>query len=492
MIVRLIAVLAYIAMIVIIAILGMKKIKSFSDFFLGGRNVGPWLTAFTYGTAYFSAVLFIGFAGKIGWGFGMSGLWIAIGNSLIGVLLVWWLLGGRIKEVSHKLNVHTMPEYLDARYNSPFLKYFTTIAIFIFFIPYTAAVFMGLSYLFEISFGIPYIWVLIFMGVFTSVYLILGGYKSMTMIDFIFGIIMIFGVCTLLTSTITKGGGIPNIFAQLRAIDPKLVSAVGPPGLWPLFSLVFLTSVAPFGMPQLLQKFYAIRDKKSVKIGMIASTIFAVLVTGTAYFTGALTRIFLNPIDNPNAFIEVAGKFVPRFDALMPELLTYTIPSALTIIILLLILSASMSTLAALVLISSSTIAKDLYHGFLNKKATDRELTFIMRVFSGFFIILSVILALMRPAVIVTILSVSWGAIASVFLGPFIWGILTKKATKLGAIVSGVTGLATCLILYFIWGPKAAPQAGTTGMIVSLVLAPIFMLFTKNPKIEQKIESQKI
>ena len=258
MIAKLIAVIVYVAMIVWIGIVGMRKTKSFQDFFLGGRNVGPWLTAFTYGTAYFSAVLFIGFAGKIGWAFGLSGLWIALGNTFIGTMLVWLLLGRRIKKVTIQMNVHTMPEYLQARYNSPFLKLYSAIAIFVFLIPYTAAVFMGLSYLFEANFGLPYWTVLVFMGLFTSIYLVLGGYKSMTMVDFIFGIIMIFGVGILLVSTIAKGGGLSGILSQLNAIDPKLTKAVGPPGLWPLFSLVFLTSIAPLAMPQLLQKFYLV------------------------------------------------------------------------------------------------------------------------------------------------------------------------------------------------------------------------------------------
>jgi len=482
MVIKLAVVLAYVAMIVILGIVGMKRTKSFTDFFLGGRNVGPWLTAFTYGTAYFSAVLFIGFAGKIGWGFGMSGLWVALGNSLVGTLLVWWLLGNRIRRVTSQMGVHTMPEYLEARYDSRFLKLFTAIAIFIFFIPYTAAVFMGLSYLFEANFGVPYWSVLIFMGGFTAIYLVLGGYKSMTMVDFIFGMIMIFGVGTLLVSCLGKGGGFGGITSQLNAIDPKLTAPIGPPGFWPLFSLVFLTSVAPFGMPQLLQKFYAIKDSRSVKIGMIASTVFALLITGVAYFTGALTRIFLNPTDNPNAFADVAGKIVPRFDALMPELLTSVIPESLSVIILLLILSASMSTLAALVLVSSSSFTKDIYVGVINKNASDRQMMLLMRILSAFFIVVSVILALMRPAVIVTILSISWGAIASVFLGPFIWGIFTKRAGKTGAIVSSVVGLATCLILYFVWGARGAPQAGTTGMITSLVLGLIFVPFGRRAR----------
>ena len=478
MIGRYIAVFGYAIMVIVIGIMGSRKTKSLNDFMLGGGKVGPWMTAFSYGTAYFSAVLFIGFAGKIGWGFGLSGLWIALGNTVIGVFGVWLLLGNKIKTEAAKYNVQTMPELLEARFDSPFLKIFTSLAIFIFFVPYTAAVFMGLSYLFESTFHMPYTYILLFMGVFTGIYLVLGGYKSMAMIDVIFGIIMTIGVGILLYSTLSKGQGITNIVTTLKGINPKLAAPVGPPGIIPLLSLIFLTSIAPFAMPQLVQKFYAIRDKRSVKIGMWASSVFALLVTGTAYFTGALTRMFLTPANNPAAFTET-GK--PVFDALMPEMLVTVIPGALTVVILLLILAASMSTLAALVLISSSSITKDLYKGFINKDASDSTLTKTVRFSSIFFILLSMALAFMKPAVIVTILSISWGAIASVFLGPFIWGLFNKKVNRFGAVSGAVLGLGTCLFFFIYWkfSGKMVPQAGSLGMIASLVIVPIFSMFGK-------------
>jgi SSS family solute:Na+ symporter/sodium/proline symporter len=337
---------------------------------------------------------------------------------------------------------------------------------------------MGLSYLFESTFHMPYTYILLFMGVFTGIYLVLGGYKSMAMIDVIFGIIMTIGVGILLFSTLSKGEGITNIVSTLKDIDPKLIAPVGPPGVIPLLSLIFLTSIAPFAMPQLVQKFYAIKDKRSVKIGMWASSVFALLVTGTAYFTGALTRMFLTSANNPAAFTE-SGK--PVFDALMPEMLVTVIPGALTVIILLLILAASMSTLAALVLISSSSITKDLYKGFINKNASDKTLTKTVRFSSIFFILLSMALAFLKPAVIVTILSISWGAIASVFLGPFIWGLFSKRANKFGAVSGTVLGLGLCLFFFIYWkfSGRMVPQAGSLGMIGSLLIVPIFSLFGK-------------
>lgn len=467
MLIKVSIVSVYAFAILIIGILGMTRTRSFSDFFLGGGRIGAWMTAFTYATAYFSAVLFIGFAGKIGWGFGYSGLWIAVGNALVGVLLVWWALGYRIKKMSVAYDVHTMPEFFEKRYNSNFLKLFASVCIFVFFIPYSAAVFMGLSYLFKSNFNMDYTLALGLMGFFTALYVVLGGYKSIAMIDVLFGKIMIVGVVILLCFTIDKGNGLANITANLSAINPNLTSLVGPPGIWPLFCLVFLTSVAPLAMPQLVQKFYAIKDKKSIRIGMIASTCFALLICGIAYFTGATARLFLTPENAPNAFNN--GK--PVFDALMPELLANVIPESLSVLILLLILSASMSTLAALVLISSSSVVKDIYAGFIEKNVTDNRLTLLMRCSSLFFILLSVVLAYFKPTTIVAILGISWGAIGSVFIGPFIWGLFSKKADRIGAISSSVIGLAVCIILYATG--SSSPEAGTIGMLVSLSVNPI-------------------
>jgi SSS family solute:Na+ symporter/sodium/proline symporter len=467
MIAKIIVLSLYALVIVIVGIIGMRRTRSFNDYLLGGGNVGPWMTAFSYGTAYFSAVLFIGFAGKIGWQFGYSGLWIAVINALLGVMGVWMILGWRIRKMAAEYKVHTLSEFLEKRYDSRWFKLLSAIVIFVFLVPYSTAVFMGLSYLFISNFNIEYGYALVFMGGFTAIYLVLGGYKSMAIIDMFFGMIMVIAVLILFTSTLNKGGGMSEISFSLQQIDPRLTQVVGPPGWWPLFSLVFLTSVAPFAMPQLIQKFYAIRDQRSVKVGTYASTVFALIIGGIAYFLGSTTPVFLNPADNPQAFAN--GQ--PLFDRLMPEMLTHVIPSSLSVLVLLLILSASMSTLAALVLISSSSFTKDFAAGFINKNMTDRQLTRLMRLMNLVFIGISVFLAWLEPDSIVSILGISWGALGSFFLGPFIWGLLNKKVRRYAAYLSGIVGLATCIFLYATGIPS--PQAGTIGMLVSLALPPL-------------------
>ncbi|MFU8842784.1 MAG: sodium:solute symporter family protein [Bacteroidales bacterium] len=475
MFLKILLIALYVLMIITVGYLGMRKTRSFSDFFLGGGNIGPWMSAFSYGTAYFSAVVFIGFAGKVGWGFGLSGIWIGVFNALIGVLGVWAILGWKIKKMSVEMGVSTMSEFFEKRYQSRFLFILTPIIIFVFMLPYSAAVFIGISYLFTSSFpGIAYWHAVLFLGVFTTIYLVMGGYKSMALIDIIFGMIMTAGVLVLLLFTVRAGGGMVSITETLAGIEPKLTKAIGPPGWWPLLSLVILTSVAPFAMPQLIQKFYAIRDRRSVRIGMVASTFFALLIGCIAYFMGSTTRIFLNPTVSPKAFDD-AGR--PIVDALMPEMLTSVIPESLSIILLLLILSASMSTLAALVLISSSSVIKDLYSGVINPNTSDKKLTLLMRWASTLFIAASMVIALLKPDTIVAILGISWGAIGSAFLGPFIWGLLWKRANKYGAIASSLLGLGTCLTLYITGMPS--PEAGTIGMGVSLVVNPVVSLVGK-------------
>jgi Na+/pantothenate symporter len=282
---------------------------------------------------------------------------------------------------------------------------------------------------------------------------------------------MIISVCILYIGTVRQGNGLISIINSLREIDSRLVSVVGPPGWWPLFSLVFLTSIAPFAMPHLMQKFIAIKDERSIKIGMGVSTLFAAIIGTVAYFVGATTRVFLNPGQFPELFTAEGS---PIFDRLMPGLLNNVVPGALSVIILLLILSASMSTLASLVLLSSSTFAKDFYAGFINRKISDKALTKLMRAMSAVFIFLAVILAFMNIESIVAILGVSWGAIGSFFLGPFIWGLLSRRVNRIGALSSGLGGLTICLVLYI--GGFPSTQAGTIGMIASLLINPLVSL----------------
>ncbi|MBO6052297.1 MAG: sodium:solute symporter, partial [Clostridia bacterium] len=162
-----------------------RQASSVHGFVLGGRNVGPWLTAFAYGTSYFSAVIFIGYAGQFGWRFGISTTWVGIGNAVIGSLLAWVILGRRTRLLTQKLDSRTMPDFFGNRFGSNALRIAASVIVFIFLIPYTASLYNGLSRLFESAFSIDYIWCVIIMSVLTGIYVIAGGYMATAINDFI-------------------------------------------------------------------------------------------------------------------------------------------------------------------------------------------------------------------------------------------------------------------------------------------------------------------
>ncbi len=454
----------------------MGRNRTLGDFFLGGRAMGPWLSAFAYGTTYFSAVIFIGYAGKVGWGFGMAALWIVLGNTLIGSLLAWLVLARRTRVMTARLGAMTMPEFLEARYQSRAMKIYGALVIFLFLVPYSASVFMGLSYLFNQIFGIPYIYAALLMCLLTAMYLIMGGYRAVALTDVIQGMIMLAGVGILLYYVLEapQVGGLFQGLQRLAQVDPGLVSLTGPQGRWlPLLSLVILTSLGPWGLPQMVQKFYAIKDERTIRPAMVVSTLFALVITFGAYFTGALTHLFFDklPVD------PASGKPTP--DMLMPILIHNTLPELGATLILLLVLSASMSTLSSLVLVSSSAISIDLVQSLRPHWAKEYGVL-IMRLLCFIFIALSLIIALVKPGIILSLMAMSWGTVAGAFLAPYLYGLFWRGTTPAGAWAGTLTGLGCSVILslYFRLDPGVIPLVGSLAMLIPLVVVPVVSLVT--------------
>jgi SSS family solute:Na+ symporter len=467
----------FIAVMVSIGIYSRKKISNINDFYLGGRQMGPWITAFAYGTTYFSAVIFIGYAGRIGWGYGLSATWIGIGNAIIGSLLAWLVLAKKTRKMTHQLNASTMPEFFEKRYNSKAMKIVTALIIFIFLVPYSASVYQGLGYLFERVFGIPFIYCMAAMALITALYLMLGGYIATAMNDFVQGIVMIVGVVLMLYFIISNPavGGLKEGISKLSSIPndgPGLVSIFSGQPI-NLLGLIFLTSFGTWGLPQMVHKFYAIRDESAIKKATIVSTLFAVLIGGGAYFTGAFGRLFLN-----NS-LPVGSNGMPNPDMVMPHMLEIALPEALMSIIMILVLSASMSTLSSLVLVSSSAIVLDLFKGTLFKRMSDEMVMLLMKIFCAVFVLFSFMVAV-TPNAILTLMSFSWGTVAGSFLAPFIFGLYWKKTTKAGAWAGIITGLTCSIGGAIIYGmdAKLAPNIGAIAMVASIIAVPVVSLLT--------------
>lgn len=457
-----------------------KKVVGVGDFVLGGRNVGPWLSAFAYGTSYFSAVVFVGYAGQFGWRFGVSATWIGLGNALIGSLIPWILLGKRTRVMTKHLHTATMPDFFTKRYDSKAIGIFASILIFIFLIPYSASVYKGLSGLFSMSFGIDFKYCIIGMAVITGVYVVVGGYMATALNDFVQGIIMLGGIVLVVFSVLNGQGGFSEAVSRMSEVEiagktGALTSIFGPEPL-ALLSVCILTSLGTWGLPQMVHKFYAIKDERSIKTGTIISTIFALVVAGGSYFMGAFGRLYYTPTGDK-----------PVVDDIVPTMLSGTLSDILIGVVLILVLSASMSTLSSLVLTSSSTVVLDLINPYFKNKLSASKKVVLIRIFCAVFILISVLIALNPTILISTLMSTSWGALAGAFVGPFLYGLFMKRVTKSSVWASMIIGVGI-ITVYTIFSkslPSVDPiMAGAVSIVVSFITVPLISLFTPKPKAE--------
>ena len=507
MLIKILLTIIFLCVTVAVGIYSRRQAKTVDGFVLGGRSVGPWLTAFAYGTSYFSAGVFVGYAGQFGWKYGMSASWIGIGNAVIGSLLAWIILGRRTKLMTQHIQSRTMPDFFGTRYSDEGLRVAASIIAFVFLIPYTAGVYMGISKLFEMGFGVPYEYCAMVMALLTAVYVILGGYKATAINDFIQGVIMLFGITTVIFVVLNTQGGLFEAFHKMQAMTPNaddlsqrgadlyanfqagdFASWFGPNPL-SLLGVVILTSVGTWGLPQMVGKFYSITDESAIKRGTIISTIFAFIVAGGCYFLGGFGRLFV-----PTAFNAEKGKFV--FDNIVPTMLE-SLPDVLIALVILLVLSASMSTLAGLVLTSSSTMTLDLI--YRDKKSQigeveggeiddmvaekiERRKVIIMRVLIVFFIALSLMIALNPPQFIAQLMGISWGALAGAFLAPFMLGLYWKGVTRMSVWACFVWGVGLTVVNMVLGNPINPIDCGAIAMLGGFVVVAVVSLVTSKMK----------
>lgn len=509
MLIKIILTVIFLCITVTVGIYSRKQARSVDGFVLGGRSVGPWLTAFAYGTSYFSAVVFVGYAGQFGWKYGLSASWIGIGNAIIGSLLAWIVLGRRTKLMTQHIESRTMPDFFGTRYSDESLRITASIIAFVFLIPYTAGVYMGISRLFEMGFGIPYTYCAIIMALLTAVYVILGGYKATAINDFIQGIIMLLGITTVIAVVLQQQGGLTMAFDKMVAATPTAHDLEDKSGLFSnfeygdfaswfgpnplsLLGVVVLTSLGTWGLPQMVGKFYSITDESAIKRGTIISTIFALIVSGGCYFLGSFGRLFPEP-----AFNEMSHKYA--YDSIVPSMLE-TLPDILIALVVLLVLSASMSTLASLVLTSSSTMTLDLI--YRDKKSLDGEVeggniddqvaekierrkVVVMRVLIVFFIALSLMIALNPPQFIAQLMGISWGALAGAFLAPFMLGLYWKGVTRVSVWACFIWGVGITVVNMMTGNAILNPiDCGAVAMVGGFVIVILVSLVT--PKMNKK------
>ncbi|MBQ7263854.1 MAG: sodium:solute symporter [Synergistaceae bacterium] len=495
MILKVSMVLAFFGAMIGVGLWCRRSASDVDGFVLGGRSVGPWLTAFAYGTSYFSAVVFVGYAGQFGWRYGISATWVGLGNAFLGSLLPWAVLGRRTRIMTQHLASATMPEFFGKRFDSDALKIAASAICFVFLVPYTASLYNGLSRLFAMAFDVDLSVCMILMAALTGVYVVVGGYMATAINDFIQGIVMIFGIVAVIVAVLHGQGGLSEaLIAVANVSDPAAATDLArAPGTFASFfgpdpvgllGVVILTSLGTWGLPQMVQKFYAIKDEGAINKGAAISTLFALVVAGGCYFLGGFGRLFAARLDPTGTGIPEEG-----YDAVIPAMLV-GLPDALIAVVTILVLSASMSTLSSLVMASSSTLTLDVLKGHVFRDMDERRQLLVMRVLIAIFIAVSVILALIQHSSSVTfiaqLMGVSWGALAGAFLAPFLYGLYWKRTTSAACWAS--FSLSTVVMIANILIRPQFPEllrspinAGAFCMLAGLVVVPVVSLVTPAP-----------
>lgn len=481
-----------------IAVYTRKRSGSVNDFLLAGKKgLNGWMSAFAYGTTYFSAVIFIGYAGNFGAKYGLASVWIGVGNAIIGSLFAWLVLAKRTKVMTTRLSAKTMPEFFEKRYHSRKLKFVSAVVIFLFLIPYSASVYNGLSALFGIVFNIPGWVIMIALAALTALYLFFGGYFATALSDFIQGIIMLVGVAAMVLCFMNY----ESIQWDLSLLTQSselgwFTFSSSSTGLYgntaSLLSLIFLTSFGVWALPQTIHKYYAVRDDKAIMQGTIVSTLFALIIGFGAYFTGALSAFFPE--------LSTVGS-----DNIVPYMMKAVIPTGLIGLIAVLILSASMSTLSSVSLASASVVAVDLYKGGIAPDASDKKVNWTMKILCLVFIAVSVVLAILNEkfkiSAIAYLMGISWGTLAGCFMGPYVLGLLWKRVTRPAVWSSIIGSLALTVALIFVFGYDkngwdcsfatalqtgigCSPLIGVVCMAFSLVITAVVSLCTQAPETE--------
>lgn len=510
----LIAMIIYMAIVIFIGVAFAKSAnKNSENYFLGGRSLGPWVTAMSAEASDMSGWLLMGLPGVAYWCGLADAAWTAIGLA-VGTYLNWLLVSKRLRRYSIRANnAITLPEFFSNRFREQKKVIMTLSALFIliFFTVYAASCFVTCGKLFSTLFGAPYIAMMIVGAAFVLLYTILGGFLAESASDFMQGVVMIIALAVIVVISTMHAGGfhavienakeIPGFLEFFGLATPKLgadgqqVVEAGKAVFedtatkygWLKICSMLAWGLGYFGMPQVLLRFMAIRKESELKRSRRIAMVWVVISLTVAVFIGIAGRqlfptAHLNATDAENIFITLA---------------TSSLPAILAGFVMAGILAATISSSDSYLLIAASAFAKNIYHGVFKKDANDKQVMNVSRITLLAIALIAIVIALDEKSIIFKIVSFAWAGFGATFGPLMLFSLFWKRTTRAGAIAGMVSGAA----MVFIWKLGISNLGGAFGIyellpafVFSSIVIVAVSLLTPPPsrEIEEDFESTKI
>ena len=508
----LIAMCVYMAAVIFIGVFYSKRAnRSSEDYFLGGRSLGPWVTAMSAEASDMSGWLLMGLPGVAYWCGLADAAWTAIGLAA-GTYINWLLVSKRLRRYSVRTNSITLPEFFSNRFREKkkIILSISAIFILVFFTVYASSCFVTCGKLFSALFGADYVVMMIIGAVFVVAYTLLGGFLAESISDFFQAIVMIVALAVVVIVCTINAGGIGAVIENSQSIpgfleffgiasptvDADGVQTVvnGVPQFGEAAKYGALTvcstlawGLGYFGMPQVLLRFMAIRKENELKRSRRIAVIWVVISLAVAVFIGLIGRSL-----EPTAHLTSSASeniFITLSTSLLPTILAGFVMAG--------ILAATMSSSDSYLLIAASAFSKNLFQGVFKKRATDKQVMLMSRITLIVLSVVGVIIAIDENSVIFQIVSFAWAGFGATF-GPIVlFSLFWKRTTRAGAI-AGMLGGG---ILVFIWKLALKPLGGVFGIyellpafIFSCICIVAVSLLTKKPsaEIEEDFEAAKV
>ncbi|MFD1426465.1 sodium/proline symporter PutP [Kroppenstedtia sanguinis] len=467
----------YLIVMLSIGYYAYRRTSDLSDYMLGGRNLGPAVTALSAGASDMSGWLLMGLPGAM-YASGLSSGWIAVGLT-IGAWLNWLFVAPRLRTYTEIANnAITIPDYLENRFkdHTRLLRIVSALVIFIFFTFYTSSGMVAGGELFKSAFGMDYLWGIWLTAGVVILYTLFGGFLAVSWTDFVQGTIMFLALALVPIVVLTQTGGMSATFSEIRSIDPALMDAFKGTSAIGIFSLL-AWGLGYFGQPHIIVRFMAITSVKEMSKARRIGMGWMIFSVGGAMFTGLIGIAYFHQehitLENPETVFIMLAKI------LFHPLITGFLLAA--------IMAAIMSTISSQLLVTASALTQDFYRAFLRRSASDRELVLVGRLSLLGVALIALYLAFNPNETILNLVGYAWAGFGSAFGPMVLLSLYWKRMNKWGALAGMIVGATTVIIWSNIDAVKEIYEM-IPGFIASTIAIILVSLLTKKPATEMNAE----